>query len=151
MNLSRGEGGYTLVELVVVLILLGVLTAAAAPNLNAAAEGMRLDTAARQLAFDIRAMRQYAIANNTSAQINLRASYYQLIYRKDGWETGRETRSFPPGVTFPLGAYETVTISFGNDGVPIAGAATYLLQSSGGKLISLTVTPVTGRVQVFEQ
>jgi len=66
---GKRDAGYTLVELLVVLAIMGLLLAAAPAIIRAARPGIEVKTAAQMLANDLRAARATAIANNADTWI----------------------------------------------------------------------------------
>jgi general secretion pathway protein H len=72
MRNRRGIEGYTLVELLVVLAVMGLLTAVAAPMLSASRPGLDSQAAARTIATRLASARQDAINGNMEKQIAIR-------------------------------------------------------------------------------
>src|SRR6185436_19007970 len=64
-----GDGGFTLVELVVVLCIMGVVAAIAAPRYGAAIARQRVDGAANRIASDLAYAR--SVARMTSSSVNV--------------------------------------------------------------------------------
>src|SRR5262249_57766745 len=79
----KARGGFTLVELMVVLAIGSVLAALVTPALASYARTATLQAAARELATSINLGRQLAIARNTSVCVEV-ASPTQLRLRTGG-------------------------------------------------------------------
>ncbi|MEW5922023.1 MAG: prepilin-type N-terminal cleavage/methylation domain-containing protein [Bacillota bacterium] len=137
--------GYTLVELIAVLALLGVMTALAVPRFTTLPY-WHLEAASRRMAGDLRLLRQEAI--NSGGQY--KAEFYIHL--------NRYTLTLPQGRRH---VYLPDTVQFeGNttfSGLPPAVHFNYLGRpSSGGTVILKTgdslryiiVAPVTGRVRI---
>lgn len=73
--LRRGRrgasAGFTLVELVLVVMVLGVLAGIAAPRYSAAMTAVQLEAAAKQLAADLRRAQTVAMAKATSVAVSI--------------------------------------------------------------------------------
>jgi len=65
---SRWPAGFTLLELIVVLVIAGLLMAVVPPMLSAAMPGLQLKGAARQLASGLRYARERAIAGRVESR-----------------------------------------------------------------------------------
>jgi len=78
---ESGQDGYTLVELLVVLAIMGLLIAATPPLINALRPDVEATAAARMLVDDLRAARATAIASNRPSAIVLDAQLhsYQIM------------------------------------------------------------------------
>lgn len=80
----RAQRGFTLVELLVVLLIVGVLLALTPPALNRALPGLELRAAAREVATSLREARGRAIRANTEAVVTFDLA--ESVYRLEGDE-----------------------------------------------------------------
>jgi len=82
----RGEGGLTLVEVAVVMVIGAVLVAIALPNFNKLMARHQLETAARQLAADLRETRERAVTERAAYEVKflVAADRYQIRRYVDG-------------------------------------------------------------------
>ena len=87
------EDGYTLMELLVVLAIMGFLSAAALPMLSAARPGFESQAAARAMAEDFGAARQEAVATGAETRIVFTAHRYATLPRGPA-------RALPKAVAF---------------------------------------------------
>jgi len=66
----RGEKGFTLIELVLVILILGIIAGAAIPSIKGAMDEALLDEAVQEIVSTLRYGRDLAIRNNTSRVID---------------------------------------------------------------------------------
>ena len=112
--------GFTAIELLIVLVVVGAVLAIALPKTTEARERLRLDAAAHQLAGDLRRLQVEAIKHNQSG-----------LFQRTGPTTytldfiGQRTLSEP--VSF---ADESATqIRLASFGPPVGGGATFVIGS----------------------
>jgi len=162
--------GFTLVELVSVMAVLGILGAVAVGSTLSYAGPLRSRGAASRLAADIRYIQRYSLASGlrTWVLFNTASNSYQL-YAEDPGNPGKAGRlpltrpldqSSDP-VQFGSGAYWNVSLAsvsinstqeleFDNFGTPYDGASAALTSTGTVTLtdgVSLTIHPVTGFVE----
>jgi prepilin-type N-terminal cleavage/methylation domain-containing protein len=126
----RHRGGYSLIELLLVLAIFGIVAGIATPSAQKVGRGTRLTSGAQQLIGDMRLARTEAIRRNTSIYVaRTGASTYHIQNIGD--------RTLPEGVTFASGPD---TIRFAAFGPVLTGAAVYSLTVSG-KTASVRVGP----------
>ena len=105
----RAQKGFTLVELLVVLLILGVLLALAPPVFNRALPGLELRAAAREVAATLREARGRAIRANREAAVAFDLA--EGVYRLEG-KAGIHSFKRTCELTLVVGASERL----GDDG-----------------------------------
>src|SRR5262245_49426348 len=149
----KARGGFTLVELMVVLAIGGVLATLATPALASSARTATLQATARELATSINLGRQLAISRNTPVCVEL-ASPTQLRLRTGGcagpiW-TGPGTDA---SGAIKISAAGALRISTTANGVlpglrPATPAGKYPLTDPANNGTRTVVVAATGRVSV---
>jgi prepilin-type N-terminal cleavage/methylation domain-containing protein len=111
--------GFTLIEIVIVLVITSITVALAVPNLSKVKNYYQLDISAREMASDIRDLQQTAIKTQTAT--------YSMM-----WDLGTDTYYLcNPGTT----AYKTVNLPAGVDlaNAPITGYYYQMNFSANGR------------------
>lgn len=129
--------GFTLVEALLVIVMVGTLLAIALPRFAAMRQSLQLDTAAHQLAGDLRRAQVEAIKRNQSVNLTMTsASTYTIDFIG--------SRLFQENVTFAAGSASSVRMA--SFGPPVTGAAAFIVERAG---VQKTVTvSAAGRISV---
>lgn len=148
MRPSRPSHGFSLLELLVVLLLLGIVYALAGPMLDLGATGVDLKAASRQLAAGLRKARSTAIAEGRDAVLTVQVEERQFSVTGDP-----KVYSLPKKIDVALftaqtelTAGNTGSIRFYADGTSTGGRITV---SAGQAKQSVDVDWVTGRVKIL--
>jgi prepilin-type N-terminal cleavage/methylation domain-containing protein len=121
LNPTRSRRGFTLIEAALVIVVAGLLLAVAVPRFTAMRNGLQLDTAAYQLAGDLRRAQIEAIKRNQTITVaKTAASTYNIQLIGD--------RTFESNVQFAAGA---MTVGMASFGPPVGGGATFTLNHAG--------------------
>jgi prepilin-type N-terminal cleavage/methylation domain-containing protein len=137
---GQGAGaprGFTLVEAVIVMVVAGFLMALALPRFAEVRRSIELDTAAYQLAGDLRRAQVEAIKRNEAVTLaRTGASTYSISFIGN--------RTLEASVTFNVGSADSVRLA--SFGPPTTGAQAFTLDHGGfSKTVSVTAA---GLVQV---
>ena len=125
----RSRQGFTLIETALVVVVAGMLLAIAAPRFTAMRNGFLIDTAAHQLAGDLRRAQVEAVKRNVTVTVAKTATTtYGITYIVGGVTQTVANRTFEPGVQFDVAA---MTVSFASFGPPVGGGATFTINFAG--------------------
>jgi type II secretory pathway pseudopilin PulG len=109
------RGGFTLVEAALVIVVAGLLMGVAVPRFTAMRNSLRLDTAARVLAGDLRRAQVEAVKRNQTVVVaKTNDSTYSITFIGN--------RMLESGVKF---AAPAMTVSLPSFGPPVGGGATF--------------------------
>lgn len=100
--LRRHEDAFSLIELIVIMAIVGMLAALAAPSLGRWLTIMRINATARAIASHMQLSRMLAISQNTTFRLNVSVDdgTYQIQKRTGGtWEDVKELETLPAGIT----------------------------------------------------
>ena len=149
-SLNKRESGFTLIEMMVVVIVLAIMAAIAIPSFMSLLPGMRLNGAARQVMGDLMGARMKAVKLNQRTKVFFDNSYqYRVCDDADNNDTVAdgegdvETRNIQT-------EYDDVTLSSTADPVfqargTATGTTVTVTNSSGSKAVKVAIT---GRVKI---
>jgi general secretion pathway protein H len=145
----RATGGFTLLEILVVLIIATLLFTLIPPLFSGALPGVKLKGAARDLVVVLRATRSQAIITNTEQTL-----HHDMETRAYRVGSGKPA-TLPDGITISIQPHASAsgldtthqTVSFFPDGSSSGGQ---LLLQGGSRSYKLDVDWLTGKIRIEE-
>ena len=145
----RDQSGFTLLELVCVLALLGILALIALPRLQPVLQDLELRREAQEMAAVLRQCRSQAVLDNQAVEVRFYPYAKPPSYEVSGPE-GRESYTLEEGIR-----YDGISFSHGSLGSPtcvfFANGSSYggtITLNQEGNLLYVIVYPQTARVRV---
>jgi len=145
----RNTQGFTLVEMMLVVIIIGFMATMTFPHLHRPLQNYQLDAAARDMAVQIRLVRMRSIngeVNQVLFVVEPSRNSYEI------WQTGlkiEKITELPVGISFVSSLSQKLT--FSDTGAATSGFPDVLLRNSYGDTVRISVLPPTGRVRVTRE
>jgi len=142
------KSGFTLVELLVVLLIMSVIFAMTVPALINSYSKYKLNTAALKLQQEIRDTSQLSL-HKESRFYNIKFYPYSNMYIING-PGGSRAMGLPAGIEMVATNFSSDTIYFSTRGAPTQGGHISLRSTETLDLKFIIVAPVTGRTRISD-
>lgn len=136
----RERRGFTLAELLIVLVIMAIVTAMALPRLEGMVRVSAVDGAANRLAADLQYTRVWAIRNGWPTRLSLGSTGSYTVY-EDPTGANRTIRTVNLSRDYPGVTVTAAAITFDSRGMLSSGDNTITV-SRQGKSATLTVSGV---------
>jgi len=142
----KNTRGYTLVELLIALMIMGIMVAIAVPRFNGLIKNYRLTNAARIVWLDLHRAKMMAIKQGRTMRVDFTATSYNIV-RVDTAAVvlSRNLSVHYPSVTFDTTA-TTPSVSFGSTGTANGGTVVLQQGPTSSKHFTIAFTGRIGRI-----
>lgn len=143
MKFLRNKKGFTLIEIISVILVIGIMSAIAIPFFDTSP--ISVSMAGNTVQTDIQYTQELAMTRDQDVSIVFIASAntYDVPVDPNG-VFPLETRQLPQGVTIQTGG----TVTFNSFGERSATSAASIVLNASGNAITITIEQLTGRVTV---
>ena len=150
----RKSGGFTIVELMIVVGVIGILAIIAVPNIIGQLPNYRIKSAGKEIASNLLLARKKAISRNCQYRISFNPAGSYRVMRNDpvaGWVQEGATINLPDTVFFNRDGADPITftsdrVTFKTNGAVDGISGGVYLKNSKGTKYRITVLASTGRV-----
>jgi len=139
--------GFTLLEMVITIAILGILLTVAVPSLHQPLARYRLKSAGAQLASDLRWLRHQSIYGKAFVVNIVFDKYHNSYMIRDGAKAVVQ-RTLPPGIVMAELGLQQNPFSFTLSGAPSGGGGRIGLKNEYGERCYIHVMPSSGRIRV---
>jgi prepilin-type N-terminal cleavage/methylation domain-containing protein len=138
--------GFTVLEVLQVLLLLSILTAIAVPNWRALLPGYHLNSATRQMQSELHRTKARAVSGNVEYRLVFSKAGYVIERKTDtGWDAAGESRDLPAGIEVHGTTVKSLGFTARGTATPGTGGTVKLCNTQGqGKNV---VVSSTGRIR----
>jgi len=132
--------GFTIIELLLTVIILGILAGTAVPAVNSIITMQEVRTEARKMASALRQVQQESLTTETVREVNFVSNYQYTANGKNS--------SLPAGISYTVIPGGTAQVTFSSLGVPSPAATVTIQFSDGaGRIQNVKIYP-SGRITV---
>ncbi|MBW8040622.1 MAG: hypothetical protein FVQ85_11535 [Planctomycetes bacterium] len=151
--MARQKSAFTIVELILIVLIVGILTLVAVPRLNLAVISKhKAEATAKKIVTDLRRTRRLAIsdaANNTTGfALKMTSSVPYTGYEIENLDT--QTTIDSHTIDSAVNCAGGDQFEFGPLGNLLSGSDTQLTVAAGGKTFTITITSATGMIKCME-
>ena len=152
--MAKNRTGYSLIELVIIVVFIGIIAAIAVPRLNLSATSrLKADALARKIVTDLRRSRRLAISdaavNPSGFTLNMTGGAPYGGYEIKNLQTSETIDSHSIDSNISCNGGEN--FQFGPLGNLKASSDTQLVISDSGKTFTISITAATGTVKCEEK
>jgi prepilin-type N-terminal cleavage/methylation domain-containing protein len=152
--------GFTFIELMIVVVIIGVFAAMAIPRFGKIMDGFNLKTSGRDIISSLRLARSYAITQKYQFGIYFDPETNQYIlfkdistpgsYIYDGNDSAMQTQTLPHNVDFTYTSFSDNVVIFKPNGSASATGSVELRSEGVNDHITVDVLASTGRVKMVK-
>ena len=152
---SKHIRGFSLTELMIVILVMGIITAIGAPSMSRFLQSWRLNGEANEMATMLRLARTAAVTKNTTVMFVFDANDGEYFYVEDDDESGSQSageyssglHELPDGIVVDNYTMAQQWITFGPKGNTVDGGSITLTNSHNGQR-RIRVFSGTGNVTI---
>ena len=143
-----GSSGSTLIEMLVVMVIISITVAFAAPNFDKIIGAYQLDISAREMASDIRDLQQTALKTQNAGLAMEWHTGLEEYYLKNENIVSKTVR-LPNGIDIDRTNFDANKMFIGKNGRPSSAGTVFLKDRTTGKYKYVIINKL-GRVRVSE-
>jgi general secretion pathway protein H len=136
--------GFTLIELVVVLLIVGVAAAVLVPSIGRGSEALRARSQVSGFSAFLRHAREQAVTRREVQEVRIDPQARVVVLTGAGNDTPRLSRRLGEGWRIQATPPGALTVTFHPQGLSSGGS--FRIEAAGGRVFVVTVDPLTGRV-----